>query len=57
MARLPRVFLPGMPHHLIQRGNNRQACFVSVADFAACILAAGIRRKKPGRNSRMGVYD
>ena len=35
MARLPRVFLPGMPHHLIQRGNNRQACFASVTDFAA----------------------
>ena len=35
MARLPRVFLPGIPLHLIQRGNNRQACFASVDDFAA----------------------
>ena len=24
MARLPRLVLPGQPHHLIQRGNNRQ---------------------------------
>ncbi|HOZ64069.1 MAG TPA: transposase, partial [Burkholderiaceae bacterium] len=25
MARLPRLTLPGYPHHVIQRGNNRQA--------------------------------
>ena len=35
MARLPRVCLPGIPLHLIQRGNNRQACFVSQEDCAA----------------------
>ena len=35
MARLPRVCLPGIPLHLIQRGNNRQACFASSEDFAA----------------------
>lgn len=35
MARLPRVCLPGVPLHLIQRGNNRQACFASDSDFAA----------------------
>jgi putative transposase len=29
MARLPRFTLPGYPHHVIQRGNNRQAIFVS----------------------------
>ena len=33
MARLPRLTLPGYPHHIIQRGNNRQAIFSSVADF------------------------
>lgn len=25
MARLPRLTVPGYPHHVIQRGNNRQA--------------------------------
>jgi len=35
MARLPRVCLPGIPLHLIQRGNNRQVCFASQDDFAA----------------------
>lgn len=33
MARLPRLTLPGYPHHIIQRGNNRQAIFTSAADY------------------------
>jgi putative transposase len=32
MARLPRLTLPGYPHHVIQRGNNRQAIFAIAAD-------------------------
>jgi putative transposase len=32
MARLPRLTLAGHPHHVIQRGNNRQAIFASDAD-------------------------
>ena len=35
MARLPRLCLAGTPQHIIQRGNNRQACFGSEADFSA----------------------
>ena len=33
MARLPRLTLPGYPHHVIQRGNNRQAIFAAAADY------------------------
>jgi putative transposase len=33
MARLPRLTVPGYPHHLIQRGNNRQSIFASPADY------------------------
>ena len=33
MARLPRLTVPGYPHHLIQRGNNRQAIFAAKADY------------------------
>jgi putative transposase len=33
MARLPRLTLPGYPHHVIQRGNNRQAIFKTPADY------------------------
>ena len=33
MARLPRLTLPGYPHHIIQRGNNRQPIFARNADY------------------------
>lgn len=32
MARLPRLSVPGYPHHVIQRGNNRQAIFLADVD-------------------------
>ena len=32
MARLARVEAAGFPHHVIQRGNNRQAVFVDATD-------------------------
>jgi putative transposase len=32
MARLPRLTLPGYAHHVIQRGNNRQAIFLRPLD-------------------------
>ena len=34
MARLPRFDLPGMPQHIVQRGNNRLPCFLDDADRA-----------------------
>lgn len=33
MARLPRLTVPGYPHHVIQRGNNHQDIFLSVANY------------------------
>lgn len=33
MPRRPRVVLPHVPLHLIQRGNNRQVCFVAEDDY------------------------
>lgn len=33
MARLPRLAVPGYPHHLIQRGNNRQAIVAVTGDY------------------------
>ena len=34
MARLRRLTAPGLPHHLIQRGNNRQSIFRDEVDCA-----------------------
>ena len=28
MPRIARVYLPDHPYHIVQRGNNREACFV-----------------------------
>ncbi|MDD4941251.1 MAG: transposase [Candidatus Omnitrophica bacterium] len=33
MARKPRLFVAGMPHHVVQRGNNRQQIFFTDADY------------------------
>lgn len=35
MARLPRICPPGIPQHIIQRGNNRHVCFASEQDYSA----------------------
>jgi putative transposase len=33
MARTPRYSIPGQPHHVIQRGNNRMTIFTAEDDF------------------------
>jgi putative transposase len=33
MARLPRLNVPGLPHHVVQRGNNQQPVFAGVDDY------------------------
>jgi putative transposase len=33
MARLPRQCIAGCPKHIVQRGNNRQACFFVEQDY------------------------
>jgi len=35
MARLPRVVVPGYPHHVTQRGNRRLPTFFSDGDYEA----------------------
>lgn len=50
MARLARIVVPDVPHHVTQRGNRRQPVFFSDADYAAyrdllsaACAAAGVR--------------
>ena len=35
MARYPRVHLPGVPLHIVQRGHNRRRCFFHLKDYRA----------------------
>ncbi|WP_256363526.1 hypothetical protein [Rhodanobacter sp. B05] len=32
MARQPQLNLPGIPQHIVQRGNNRLPCFLDDTD-------------------------
>lgn len=34
MPRRPRIIISGVPLHIIQRGNNRQACFFADEDYS-----------------------
>lgn len=34
MARMPRAVVPGLPLHIVQRGNNRQPVFFGERDYA-----------------------
>ena len=38
MPRQRRLDLPGVPQHVIQRGNNRQPCFLREQDYR-CYLS------------------
>jgi len=33
MPRMARLALPGVPLHVVQRGNNRQPCFYHASDY------------------------
>ena len=46
MARLPRLTVPGYPHHLIQRGNNRQAIFDSEDDYGTLLAMVDENARK-----------
>ena len=48
MARLPRLTVPGYPHHIIQRGNNRQAIFSSTADYQMLLALLDENARKFG---------
>ena len=34
MPRSPRLDVPGLPVHIVQRGNDRQACFLEDSDYS-----------------------
>ena len=48
MPRRPRIHLPGLPIHLVQRGHNREACFFSDDDFLAYLEWLAEALKKSG---------
>jgi hypothetical protein len=52
MARKPRFNLPGVPQHVIQRGNNRDPCFLSEEDHQRYLADLG---SSPGTRYERGI--
>lgn len=48
MARKPRLNLPGIPLHVVQRGNNRDACFFSAHDYTRYLEDLTLAARKTG---------
>ncbi len=48
MPRRPRMYIPGIPAHIVQRGNNREPCFFSEFDYQLYLetLQHGLNRYK-----------
>jgi putative transposase len=47
MARIARLIVPGLPHHVTQRGNRRERIFFSDDDYALYrgLLASQCRKQ------------
>jgi len=38
MPRRAPMYLPGLPYHVVQRGNNREACFIEAENYQFYLL-------------------
>lgn len=54
MARSPRLSLPSFPHHVIQRGNNRQPIFLAPKDYE--VFLDCLREAKRKYQARLYAY-
>jgi putative transposase len=48
MPRRARLAIAGIPWHIIQRGNNRSACFYAVEDYHRYLATLGEQAEKHG---------
>ena len=51
MARLPRIEFADIPQHVVQRGNDRQPCFLDEADYRRYLR--GLQEAAPTRVASM----
>jgi putative transposase len=54
MARRPRLELPGLPLHIVQRGNNRLPCFFHDEDY--CAYGETLQRASVGNSVAIHAY-
>ncbi|MCB1197942.1 MAG: transposase [Deltaproteobacteria bacterium] len=46
MPRLPRIVIPGLPHHITQRGNRRQKTFFEEVDYKTYLESMSLACKR-----------
>lgn len=54
MPRRPRMYLPGYTYHLVQRGNNRQACFYETENYR--VYLGYLRKLLPRYENHLHAY-
>ncbi|MBL4869439.1 MAG: hypothetical protein JKX72_00650 [Robiginitomaculum sp.] len=53
MARLARIVIPGLPHHVTQRGNRREQVFFDDNDYSAYLDMLS----KAAKKSKSQIYS
>ncbi len=61
MAKRPRVFIPGHPHHVVRHGHDHKAVFIHEIERRTGLRIetrdrAGRGRNKPGTVFEMGAF-
>jgi REP element-mobilizing transposase RayT len=58
MPRRARMYLPGLPYHVVQRGNNREACFIKATLYCQPIGDDRFRQQIEQKYSiRLGLME
>ena len=57
MPRIGRAVLPDYPHHIIQRGHNRQMVFVETGDFERYLTTTQERRLRYSEFLRTAIPE
>jgi putative transposase len=59
MSRLARIVVPGLPHHVTQRGNRREAIFFEAGDQEVYHdrLDRPTAKRAPGRKPRAAQVE
>jgi putative transposase len=48
MPRRARIYIPGFPYHVVQRGNNREPCFIESENYQFYLELWGILSARHG---------
>jgi len=54
MPRTGRLVMPGYPHHIVQRGHNRQLVFAAPSDYEQYLCSLRELKEECGINDKKG---